>query len=145
MTGEGKPRRTDPARRGSAGASSAPPDATGSGLDITLRAMRFHALVGILEHEGLLPQPLEVDLTVRCRSATGIVDYRRLYDVVAGVVTSGPIDYLEVAAERIARAVLADERIARVRVAVRKPHVALPGPLAYAEVALERQRGVKGR
>jgi hypothetical protein len=26
-----------------------------------------------------------------------------------------------------------------VRVAVRKPHVAMPGPLAYAEVVLERE------
>jgi hypothetical protein len=28
-----------------------------------------------------------------------------------------------------------------VRVAVRKPHVALPGPLAYAEVVVERDAG----
>jgi len=25
-------------------------------------------------------------------------------------------------------------------IAVRKPHVALPGPLAYAEIAIERER-----
>jgi dihydroneopterin aldolase len=30
--------------------------------------------------------------------------------------------------------------VERVRIAVRKPNVALPGPLSYAEVALERER-----
>lgn len=102
--------------------------------------MRFHALVGILEHERTIPQPLEVDLTVHGDRAAGLVDYRRLYDVVREVVTRAPIDYLEDAAERIADAVLADARVSDVRVALRKPHVSLPGPLAYAEVALERRR-----
>jgi len=33
-----------------------------------------------------------------------------------------------------------DQKQQKVRIAVRKPNVALPGPLAYAEVALERAR-----
>ena len=31
--------------------------------EITLRAMRFHALVGILPHERELEQPIEIDVT----------------------------------------------------------------------------------
>lgn len=139
MRGDGTARRTDP-RRGSAGtrASSA---AAGVDHEITLRAMRFHALIGILEHERTVPQPLEVDLTVRCHAETGVVDYRRLYDIVEQVVAAGPTDYLETIAERVARVVLQDERVHHARVAVRKPHVALPGPIAYAEVVVRQGRG----
>jgi dihydroneopterin aldolase len=138
MTGDGATRRTDP-RRGSAAtrASNAPPIVD---REITLRAMRFHALIGILEHERTVPQPLEVDLTVRCDAGAAIVDYRRLYEVVEQIVSGGPTDYLETIAERVARTVLEDERVHHARVAVRKPHVALPGPLAYAEVVVRQER-----
>ena len=69
------------------------------------------------------------------------MDYRHAYNLVAGIVTGGHIPYLEDAVERIASASLALPLVRSVRVAVRKPNVALPGPLAYAEVALERRRG----
>lgn len=104
--------------------------------------MRFHAVVGILPHERDLPQPLEVDLTVWLIAAeprgAGIVDYRTLYDLVARVIDDGPSRYLEEIASAIADAALAVERVAATRVAVRKPHVPLPGPLAHAEVVVHR-------
>ncbi len=109
---------------------------------ITLRAMRFHALVGILPHERTTPQPIDVDLVVQLRDGddTLVVDYRALYDIVADVVNTGPTDFLEQVADRIAdRALAHSARIRAARVAVRKPHVALPGPLAYAEVSAERR------
>ena len=106
---------------------------------ITLRAMRFHALVGILPQERDTAQPIEVDLTADVADGEGIVDYRALYAVAAGVFATGRIDYLEEVGERIATGVLAhNQRIRRARIAVRKPHVALGGPLAYAEVVIER-------
>jgi len=108
--------------------------------EITLRAMRFHALVGILEHERTVPQPIEVDLTVRSSADGDILDYRRLYEIVEREVTRGPIDYLETIAERITRSALEDARVRQARVAVRKPHVALAGPLAYAEVVVRHDR-----
>jgi len=109
--------------------------------EITLLAMRFHALVGILPHERELAQPIEVDVTARVGEGEGIVDYRRMYEATAGVFSAGPIDYLEEIAERVASRLIADhQRIASVRVAVRKPQVALGGPLAYAEVAVDRTR-----
>lgn len=138
MSGNGPSRRTDPARRRAAAARG---DASGpEEREITLRAMRFHALIGILEHERTVPQPLEVDLSVRCAAEGGILDYRRLYELVERVVSSGPIDYLETIADRITRLALEDPRVRQARVAVRKPHVAMPGPLAYAEVVVRRQR-----
>ena len=138
MSADGNSRRTDPARRrGSAARGEAPAPEE---REITLRGMRFHALIGILEHERTVPQPLEVDLSVRCAGDGGILDYRRLYALVEGAVSGGPIDYLETVADRITQLALEDPRVRQARVAVRKPHVAMPGPIAYAEVVVRRER-----
>ena len=147
---------------------------------VTLKAMRFHARIGMLPHEheiglrrtnsgqlvvrgewhkldgnmrdhGLIgleavAQSIEVDASLWVRrtgerpSAKDIVDYRRVYDLVAEVVTQGHTTFLEEVGERIADRALQLPLVERVRIAVRKPNVALPGPLAYAEVALERER-----
>lgn len=107
--------------------------------------MRFHTLVGILPHEQELAQPLEMDVTVWLgdqspSDTTAALDYRELYLAMAETVARSPIGYLEELVDRAAQAALALSAVARVRVAARKPHVALPGPLAYAEVAIERDR-----
>ena len=115
--------------------SPQPPD------EVTLRGMRFHALVGILPHEREVAQPLEVDLTVWAAAAGIVIDYRGLYDLVAAIVTSGQLDYLESAGARIADGAIALPGVARARVALRKPNVALPGPLQHAEVVVSRVRG----
>jgi dihydroneopterin aldolase len=113
---------------------------------VTLKAMRFHARIGVLPHEAEIAQSIEVDASLWVLRADGqlsakdIVDYRRVYDLVADVVTKGHISFLEEVGERIAERALQLPLVSRVRIAVRKPNVALPGPLAYAEVALERER-----
>jgi dihydroneopterin aldolase len=110
-----------------------------SRFDVTLAGMRFHVRVGILPHERELPQPLEVDLTVRLAADdTSMLDYRDLHAIVRECLAGEPLEHLESIADVIATRVLALERAASVRVAVRKPHVALAGPLAYAEIVLER-------
>jgi len=108
-------------------------------IEITLRAMRFHALVGILPHERTTPQPIEIDLRVRVADGEGIVDYRELRAITAAVMSSGHIDFLEEIGARVADGAFAHStRIRSARVAVRKPHVALGGPLEYVEVVVER-------
>ena len=116
---------------------------------ITLRGMRFHTLIGILPHERKIPQPLDVDLTVwlgddltRANAGTpdAIVDYRALYDLVSAIIGIGPTGFIEELAVTIAERTLEEPKIARVRVVIRKPNVALPGPLAGAEVRVERAR-----
>lgn len=108
-------------------------------IEITLRAMRFHGLVGILPHERDIPQPIEIDLTVTIASGEGVIDYRELYAIAANAVV-GQTSFLEGLADRIAKSALDHSpRIRTARVAVRKPHVPLPGPLAYAEVVVERR------
>jgi dihydroneopterin aldolase len=106
--------------------------------EISLRGMQFHTLVGVLPHEKEFPQPLEVDVTVWVSRADGMLDYRTLYAAVSDVVREGPVGYLEDTGEKIAQRVLAGGGVRRARVALRKPHVPLPGPLAHAEVVVER-------
>lgn len=104
--------------------------------------MRFHVRVGILPHERDLAQPLEIDLSVtRAPDTRAVLDYRTLYALAATHATREPLDYLETLGQVIADDVLALEGVAHVRVAVRKPHVMLEGPLDYAEIVVERSRG----
>lgn len=104
--------------------------------------MRFHARVGILEHEQAHPQPLEVDVTLRRQAgASDVLDYREVYRRTRDRFERQPLDYLETIAGDIATSLLALDGVASVRVAVRKPHVMLDGPLEYAEIVVERQRG----
>jgi 7,8-dihydroneopterin aldolase/epimerase/oxygenase len=108
---------------------------------ITLADMRFHVRVGILPHERVLPQPLEIDLTVHLATNAALLDYRDLYAVVREVIGAEPLDYLETIGGTILQRVLAMQSVTSARVALRKPHVAIGGPLAHAEVVLEGDRG----
>jgi dihydroneopterin aldolase len=110
-------------------------------LEVTLAGMRFHARVGVLAHEQALPQPLEVDVTVRRHARSSeLLDYREVYRRTRDRFERQPLDYLEGIAGDIAEALLALDGVASVRVAVRKPHVMLDGPLDYAEIVVERVR-----
>lgn len=111
-----------------------------SSVEITLRNMRFHVCVGILPHEAEFAQPLEIDLTIWAYApANGSigVDYRDLHLVASDIVSQSPLLYLETIAQRIVAGALARPNVIGARAAVRKPHVALPGPLDCAEVVIE--------
>ena len=114
--------------------------------EVTLKGMRFHARIGVLPHEAEIAQSIEVDASLWVRrkgshiTTRDIVDYRRLYELVEEVVTDGHTNFLEEVCERIADHALALPLVEKVRISVRKPNVALSGPLAFAEVALERER-----
>lgn len=111
--------------------------------EVTLRGLRFHTCVGILPHERTQPQALVADITVwRTPAAPGddVLDYRRLYDLVADRVGGGAVEYLETAAHAIAAAALEEAGVVRARVVLRKPQVGLPGPLDAAEVAADHSR-----
>jgi 7,8-dihydroneopterin aldolase/epimerase/oxygenase len=106
---------------------------------ISLVGMRFHVRVGILPHERVHAQPLEIDLTVtRAGDAAGVLDYRTLYALTAEQALREPLEYLETLAGAIADGALALDGVTHARVAVRKPQVMLDGPLAYAEIVVER-------
>jgi dihydroneopterin aldolase len=117
---------------------------------VSLRGMRFHVPVGVLPHEQVYPQPLEIDVTVwrALRPDDGapgegedsVIDYRDLYDAVAARVSAGPLRFLEDIARTLVADLLARREVRRARVAVRKPHVPLRGPLAHAEVVVDSGR-----
>lgn len=111
---------------------------------VTLKGMRFHTHIGVLPHEAEIAQSVEVDLNVwvegRTGGVAGVVDYRALYEIALEVLGEGHIKYLEDVGHRICDRALKLDGVARVRVSVRKPHVALGGPLDYAEVEVERSQ-----
>ena len=115
---------------------------------ITLRGMRFHTLVGLLPHEELIPQPLELDVTAFLSlrqvgvtdSPKALLDYRNLYRLVSETVGTSHHRLLEGLCELIAAKVLALDNVDRVRVAARKPHAPIPGPLESVEVVIERAK-----
>ena len=110
--------------------------------------MRFHTRVGLLPHEQDHPQPLELDLTVWASLRTAgetdspqrLLDYRDLYTLVSDTVGSSHHRLLEGLCEKIAARALALPPVERVRIAARKPHAPISGPLEYVEVVLERRR-----
>lgn len=113
-----------------------------SQVQITLAGMRFHVRVGVLPHEREISQPLEIDLSVRLTPGIhSVLDYRALYAAAREVVETGPLEYLESVGSALVSRVLLLDGVLAARVAVRKPHVALDGPVAYAEVVVERVRG----
>ncbi len=119
-----------------------------TGDSISLRGMRFHTLVGLLPHEEKFPQPLELDVTAylslkpvgETDSTRMLLDYRHLYEIVAETVGTSHHTLLEALCERIAGRVLRSDGVERVRVAARKPHAPIPGPLDCVEVVIERDR-----
>jgi dihydroneopterin aldolase len=122
------------------------PDSAGDDTIVTLKGMQFKSLVGILDEEKTVAQPIEVDLSLRVERPRGeisvhnILDYRHAYNLVGEILNAGHIPYLEEAAERIAERSLALPLVKSVTVAIRKPRVSLGGPLAYAEIRIERRR-----
>ena len=119
---------------------------------ITLKGMRFHTLVGLLPHEESIPQPLELDVTAylslrqvgETDSPRALLDYRNLYQRVADTVGTSHHQLLEALCEQIASQVLQLENVSRVRVAARKPHAPIAGPLESVEVVIERFREASG-
>ena len=107
--------------------------------EITLKGMSFHTIIGVLPHEREHAQPLIVDLAVAVHRGHGVLDYRKLYAAVRSAMDA-QLHYLEELADSICAKVLLEASVQRVRVAIRKPHAAIGGPLEFTEVAVTRTR-----
>src|SRR5690606_26212826 len=107
----------------------------------------------VFGHYGVFPigrrdgQEFTIDLALRLslRPASAsddvadTVHYGELADLVAAIVAGEPLNLIETLAERIADAVLADERVQQVTVTVHKPHA--PIAQTFSDVAVTVHRG----
>ncbi|HEX3981658.1 MAG TPA: dihydroneopterin aldolase [Acidimicrobiales bacterium] len=115
---------------------------------IEIRGLRLVGLHGLLPEERSRTQPFEIDLDleVDMDGATAsdaladTADYGAAIGVAAAVVAGPPHDLLESLAGAIASAVLADARVIRVTVAVRKLRPPVPYDVDSTGVRLSRSR-----
>lgn len=115
---------------------------------ILLEQMVFFGHHGAYPAEQELGQRFIVDLALgldlqpagRSDRLEDTVNYAHVFEVVRAVVEGPPCRLLEAVAQRIADAVLAEERIRWCRVRLAKPGVAIRGALAGAAVQITRER-----
>lgn len=118
---------------------------------IELRGLRVLGRHGCLPEEHERDQPFEVDLDVhldlsvagRSDRLADTLDYGGMAATVAAVVAGPPSALLERVAERIAAAVLADDRVGAVTVVLRKLRPPVPVDLATAGVRISRRQGTR--
>lgn len=116
---------------------------------IRLRGIRALCLCGALPEEQDRRQPyeLDVDLVADVDPATDsdrlddTIDYGAVLDRIGAVTRDERFQLFERMAQRIAEAVLEDERIEAVTVEVRKLRPPVPHDVASAGVVLTRRRG----
>jgi dihydroneopterin aldolase len=115
---------------------------------ILLAEMAFFAHHGLNPEEEAAGQVFLVDVTVEANlhraghtdQIGDSLDYRELYARVRQAMTGERYRLLEAVAEAVAHRLLEVQRVDAVTVRVRKPHVKLGGPLAYAAVEVVRRR-----
>ncbi len=115
---------------------------------IELRGLRVLGLCGLLPEEHVRVQPLEIDLDVMADLAKpgasddvdDTIDYGALCSLVERIVAAERFDLLEALARRLAGAVMADERVEAVTVAVRKLRPPVPQQLDTSGVRITRTR-----
>ena len=116
---------------------------------IVLADMIFQARHGVHDREKVTAQRFEIDVELETDlQPAGLeddlartLDYGRVYDTVKTIVESTTFNLIEALAEAIAHELLADfAALDEVVIRVRKPEVALGGPLAYAGVEIRRRR-----
>ena len=116
---------------------------------ILLSGMLFHGRHGVYSAERELGQKFVVDVALSLNltrpALTGVltdsVDYGAVYRSVRRVVESEQYTLLEEVSWHIIAAVMADwQRVERIAVRVKKPHVAVEGAVDYLGVEMERSR-----
>lgn len=118
--------------------------------EITLTGLTVFGHHGVFDFERRDGQEFTIDLTLRlplrpAAASDDVVDtvhYGELADRVAAIVSGEPVNLIETLAERIAAAVLEDQRVQQVTVVVHKPHA--PIEQTFADVAVTVHRGRLG-
>jgi dihydroneopterin aldolase len=118
---------------------------------LEVRGLRIDGTHGVLDDERARPQPFEVDLdiyvdTVHATATDDLAttaDYTAALDAVVAVITGRPHRLLESLATAVADAVLDDQRVLEVTVAVRK--VSPPVPYEVTSTGIRIHRGRSDR
>lgn len=116
--------------------------------EITLTGLSVFGHHGVFEHERREGQEFVIDLTlaVPLKDAAAsddvadTVHYGELADRVAAIVGGEPVNLIETLAERIADAVLEDQRVRLVTVTVHKPHAPIEQTFRDVSVSIRRGR-----
>ena len=113
---------------------------------VFVRGLVLPARIGVYasEHEG--PQRIRVGVELLVEDPGGVgadmlgrvVDYGSVIEQIKGIVGAGHVRLVETLAERIAEAVLGEERVRTVRVSVEKLDILADGAVAGVEVTRER-------
>ncbi|NCO39150.1 MAG: dihydroneopterin aldolase [Armatimonadetes bacterium] len=115
---------------------------------ILLHGLVFHGYHGCLPAEQELGQKFVVDVDLwmdlkrpgNTDAIEATVDYSAVYAEIRKVVERRKFQLLEALATNIAATIFAQFPVDQIRVAVKKPQVAIPGPLDYLGVEIVRQR-----
>jgi dihydroneopterin aldolase len=113
---------------------------------IELIGLRAMIVVGVLEHEKVDPQPVEIDLVLQVDLGSAgasdeladTVDYGAVADACMAALIE-PVALLEAAASRMAEVALGDGRVTEVEVAIRKLRPPVAHDLATAGVRIRRR------
>jgi dihydroneopterin aldolase len=110
---------------------------------IFVRALRLDVEIGVHRHEHGRVQPLVVDVeldlppTPVARLADTL-NYEAVVERARAIAAEGHIMLVETFADRLARALMDDSRVNRVRVRVEKPEALPEAAAAGVELVLER-------
>ena len=102
------------------------------------------AHIGVHAHERGRAQPLLVDIEAelaagRIDGLADTVDYERIASRARQIAGAGHVDLVEEYAERLARALLEDVRVQRVRIRVAKPRALQGAEAAGCEAEFTRE------
>ncbi len=113
---------------------------------VFVRGLTIEAHIGLYPHEQDRAQPLviDADLAIAPRAGedvTHTVNYERVARHARAIAAAGHIGLVETFAERLARALIAEPRVVRVRLRVEKPLALAPhAAAAGVEIVAERAR-----
>lgn len=126
---------------------------TEKGTDlIEVRGLKLRGHHGVTPEEREREQPIVVSLAARLdtRAASAAddlgstLDYEEVVGIVSKIVIGESFQLLETLADRIARALLANDRVIDVWVRVAKPEVVLPEDVDEVAVEVSRSRADLG-
>lgn len=114
---------------------------------IRIHNMSFYGYHGVAESERDLGGKFHVDVQMgldlrpagESDALEDTVDYKAVYDLVAGIQRSNKFQLLEAFAHAVAEGILADFEVDEVTVRVRKASVPLGGLIDHAEVEITRR------